>query len=177
MTRTWRLGRLVAVIAALVVAAPGASRPAAQSAGAAPADVRALLEGTWRLDEWHLNGQILKPPVADGLWSNHDGVVMFMLHRQTSDTAESTMGYGLYQMDAQSWGYRYTRRETTTGAPGGPGKVTISKPEPEMRMFKMRREGAKIILEGAPGDHREYEGPYFTFFNKGQIVRRWRKVQ
>jgi hypothetical protein len=139
-------------------------------------ELRAALEGTWRLDEWHLNGQVLRAPQADGWWSNHDGVVLFLLHRKDAATAESTMGYGVYQMDADTWGYRYLRRETSTGPVEGPVKVSVTEPPPDMRSFKIRRVGAKVVLEGAGEDRREYEGPFFTLFQKGQIVRRWRRV-
>jgi len=143
----------------------------------APPELRAALEGTWQLDEWHVNGQVLKPPEADGRWSNRDGVVLFLLHRNGADTAESTMGYGVYQMDADTWGYRYLRMETSTGPRGGPAQVTVSRPPPDMRSFKVGRVGSKVVLEGVGGDRREYEGPFFTLFQKGQIVRRWRRVQ
>jgi hypothetical protein len=44
-----------------------------------------------------------------------------------------------------------------------------------MRWFKIRREPGKVVLE-ADDDRREYEGPFFTFMQKGQIIRKWRRV-
>jgi hypothetical protein len=142
----------------------------------APPALRAALEGTWQLEEWHVNGQVLRPPEADGRWSNRDGVVLFLLHRNNTETAESTMGYGVYQMDAEIWAYRYLHMETATGPPAGPAQVSVSRPSPNMRTFKVSQTGSKVVLEGVGGDRREYEGPFFTFFQKGQIVRRWRRV-
>jgi hypothetical protein len=55
-------------------------------------------------------------------------------------------------------------------------KLAVSQPPPEMRSFKIRRAPGKVILEGAGDDRREYEGPFFTFTQKGQIVRRWRRI-
>ncbi len=154
------------------------TQPAAQ--GRAPADVRAALEGTWQLEEWHVGGQVLKPPVVDGRWSNRDGAVLFMLHR--TDTSESSMGYGMYAMDDKTWGYRYLRMQRTAGPLGGPVSITIPAQAPEMRSFAIRREPGssagskeKIVLD-APGDRREYEGPFFTLIQKGQIVRKWRRM-
>src|SRR5687768_11161318 len=95
-----------------------AQRSSAALQSAVPADLRASLEGTWQLEEWHVDGQILRPPQADGRWSLHDGVVMFMLHR--ADRAESSGGYGVYRMDATTWSYGYTRMQRTTGELGGP---------------------------------------------------------
>lgn len=169
---TGRLASTALIACALSAQLPG---PAAQTP--APADVRAAVEGTWQLEEWHVGGQVLKPPMVDGRWSNHDGAVLFMLHR--TDTSESTMGYGIYQMDDKTWSYRYFRMQSTAGPMGGPVTVSIPKQAPEMRSFAIKREpggaAGKIVLE-APGDRREYEGPYFTLIQKGQIVRKWRRV-
>jgi hypothetical protein len=175
MSTRWRIRLRPVLPLAIVVLTLAVQHPAALAP--APPDLRAILEGTWQLDEWHLNGEVLKPPQADARWSNHDGVALFLIHRETGGTAESTMGYGVYEMDAENWSYRYTHMQTTIGPPGGPAKITVTKPPPQMRTFKIERSGSKVILRGAGGDHREYEGPYFTFFQKGQIVRRWRKIQ
>lgn len=173
---TLSLPRGALIVASIVLLLPALHPSRAVAQRPAPPDLRAALEGTWQLEEWHVNGEVLKPPQADGRWSNRDGVVLFLLHRKNADTAESTMGYGVYRMDAETWGYRYFRRETTVGPLAGPAKVTVAQPAPEMRSFTIRRAGAKVVLEGADEDRREYEGPFFTLFQKGQIVRRWRRV-
>jgi len=168
-----RFRGVLAAAATLILALHGSSALAQKPA---PADLRSALEGTWQLEEWHLNGEVLKPPQANGYWSNHDGVVLFLLHRKSGETAESTMGYGVYKMDAEAWGYRYLRMERSIGPVGGPATVTISPPAADMRSFKVSRVGGKVVLEGANEDRREYEGPFFTFYQKGQMVRRWRRV-
>jgi hypothetical protein len=173
MNRPMRLFYILsAAAAASILLGAGGSITSAQSP--APADLRAALEGTWQLEEWHVDGKVLRPPQADGRWSNHDGVVLFVLHR--ADTAESTTGYGVYEMTADTWGYRYTRTQTTSGPLGGPFKFNVAQPAQTMRSFKIRREPGKVILEGAGEDRREYEGPFFTFMQKGQITRKWRRV-
>jgi hypothetical protein len=138
----------------------------------APAELRAVFEGTWQLDEWHINGQILRPPQVDGRWSNHDGVVMVAFFR--ADTGEFTANYGVYEITADTWSYRYTQR--TTPQRDGPPRVAIQEPPAEMRPFKITRAPGKVILEGAGEDRREYEGPYFTFMQGGRIVRKWKRV-
>lgn len=163
---------------ALVLTMAGERPSGVAGQDAAPADLRAALEGTWQLEEWHVDGQVLKPPQADGRWSNHDGVVLFMLHRATGTDAYSTMGYGLYEMDARTWSYRYTRMETSTGPVGGPANVSVTQPPAEMRSFTISRQGGKVILENADGtDRREYEDPSFTLIQRGQVVRKWRRVE
>jgi len=169
-----RLNRRAGLLVACLFLAGDAGPSGASAQGAAQADLRAAVEGTWQLEEWHVDGQVLRPPQADGRWSNRDGVVLFMLHR--ADSAQSNVGYGIYTMTADTWGYRYLRMQNTTGPLEGPVKIAISQPPPEMRWFKVRRAAGKVILEGAGEDRREYEGPFFTLIQKGQIVRKWRRV-
>jgi hypothetical protein len=164
----------VAAAAILMLFAAGASARSAQGGASAPSDLRAAFEGTWQLEEWHTGGQVLRPPQADGRWSNRDGVVLFTLHR--TGTAESNMGWGVYEMTADTWGYRYIHSQTTSGPAGGPFMVNVTKPGPDMRWFKIVREPGKVVLLGAGDDRREYEGPFFTFLQKGQIIRKWRRV-
>jgi len=155
----------------LVLAVPQSS---ASPQHPVPADLRAALEGTWQLDEWHADGKVLKPPQADGRWSLHDGVVIFLLHR--SDSAESSMGYGEYKMDAGTWAYRYTRMQRTSGPLGGPAAISATPPG-EFRSFAIKRgPGGKVTLDSPDAQH-EYDGPFFTLRQKGQIVRKWRRIQ
>ena len=114
---------------------------------------------------------------SDGRWSNHDGVVLFMLQRTTADSAFSQYGYGTYQLDARTWSYDYSRIESLSGAIGGPAHVTTDRRD--SRSFSVSRKGRKIILTfaGRDDDRREYDGPFFTYIQDGQVVRKWRRVR
>lgn len=81
---------------ALVIASPS---PAAAQAGVVPEEVRAVVEGTWELVEWHVGDRVLRPPEMEGRWMVHDGLVMATQHRDGQDGFESTAGYGTY-----TWG-------------------------------------------------------------------------
>ena len=83
MIRLSRRAGLLAVTAAVSIVL-GVDPSGTSAQGPAPADLRAAVEGTWQLEEWHVDGQVLRPPQADGRWSNRDGVVLFMLHRADS---------------------------------------------------------------------------------------------
>ena len=171
MTEKWRSARVPAIVAVVLLVAAGQRSSAAQPGP--PAGVRAMFEGTWQLEEWHVDGQILKPPQANGRWSLRDGVVLFMLHR--ADTSESAAGYGEYRLDATSWGYRYMRMQRTAGPVGGPVTVSVSPPEPAMRAFTIKQEPGKVVFENADSQH-EYDGTFFTLRQRGQLVRKWRRV-
>lgn len=132
-----------------------------------------MLEGTWQLEEWHLDGSVLRPPQANGRWSLRDGVVLFVLHR--SDTSDASVGYGEYRMDATTWGYRYLRMQRATGPLAGPVTVTVSPPETAMRVFTIKREPGKVVLD-SPGAQHEYDGTFFTLRQRGKLVRKWRRI-
>ena len=60
---------------------PDRSAASATAQTTAPAELRAVLEGTWELEEWHAEGEIMRPPQMTGRWMVHDGVVMAIRHR------------------------------------------------------------------------------------------------
>ncbi|MDP7693470.1 MAG: hypothetical protein QGG89_16655, partial [Vicinamibacterales bacterium] len=84
---TW----VAAVVATLGVTAHPARLVAQDSQP--PAEVRAVIEGTWELIEWHVDGRVLRPPEMDGRWMVYDGLVMATRHREGPDGFESTAGY------------------------------------------------------------------------------------
>ncbi len=173
MRRTTRLiGRcsLVLVLGSLCLATP--LRGAAEQAEA-PAELRSALEGTWELVEWHIDGEVFRPPEVGGRWSNNAGVVIATFHRDTAGGFESFVGYGTYEMDASNWSYTYERIETARGPSVGDATVNVGSGEP--RRFTIVREGDAIVLEGT-NDRREYADGYFSFMPNGRLLRKYRKV-
>lgn len=79
-------------------------------------------------------------------------------------------------MDATTWRYGYERMQRTRGLLGGPVTFSVSQPASVLRPFTIRRgPGGKVTLEDAESQH-EYDGPFFTLRQKGQIVRKWRRI-
>jgi hypothetical protein len=140
----------------------------------APADVRALIEGSWQLEEWHLDGHVLRPPEIGGRRNDRDGVVVAIYQRSGPRGFESFAGYGTYRMDASSWTYGYERIENARGTSAADAKVTIT--QMAQTTYKLYREGAKIVVE-RPNDRREYEGDTFTFISNGKILRKYIRVR
>ena len=151
--------------------------PIAQSG--TPADFRSVLEGTWTLEEWHVDGVIMRPPEMTGRWMVHDGIVMAVRHRNGPKNFESTAAYGEYQITADEWIYGYERSEDTLGPTAAEAKmsVRVTKPVP-MQTWKIVRRGPIVILEREKGLRWEFDGPDFTLFSpNGQVLRKYRKVQ
>ena len=148
--------------------------------GQPPPEVRAVIEGTWELIEWHVGDEVLQPPAMEGRWMVHDGLVMATRHRNGPDDFESTAGYGAYRWGPTTWTYGYERSEDLHGpSPDDVElRVTGSKPIP-MRTFEITRDGDMIILDGELLRW-EYDIPDHTFVLKrttGEIIRKYRRVR
>ncbi len=174
MKRQRRTHRWVWTVGAAALLSSAAPSHVVAQAPASP-EVRATLEGTWELVEWHHEGEVLRPPEIGGIWSNHDGVVLVNLHRFADGSFQQTASYGTYQMDATTWSYRYDRRLSATGISPEDATVTVTTGLEE-RSFTITRDGDTVFLD-RPHDHREYDGRYFRFMPEGQILRVWRKVE
>jgi hypothetical protein len=169
--------RSVALVALFVHTLAG---PASAQNGSsqAPADIRAILEGTWNLVEWHADGTIMRPPEMTGRWMVHDGVVMAIRHRDGPKSFESTAAWGEYRITATEWIYGYERSEDSAGPTAAESKmrVRVTKPVP-MLAWTIRREGSKLFLERPKSIRWEFDGPWFTLYAAdGSILRKYQKV-
>ena len=172
MTRqphVWLLG------VALLIASPPST--AAQT-GQVPDEVRAVVEGTWELVEWHVGDRVLRPPETEGRWMVHDGLVMATRHRDGHDGFESTAGYGTYTWGPTTWTYGYDRSADRRGptADDAPLRVTVI----PQRTFAITREGDHLILEDADHTLRwDYDIPGRTFLLMGRdrrVIRKYKRV-
>ena len=154
--------------------APGAAQDEAP-----PADVRAVIEGTWELVEWHVGDRVLRPPEMEGRWMVHDGLVMATRHRDGPDDFESTAGYGEYRWGPMTWTYGYERSEDLRGSSPDDVELTVTGSDPiRMRTFRISREGDMLVLDGETLRW-EYDVPGRTFLletSGGRPIRRYRKV-
>lgn len=169
----------VQVAAALVAAAVLGAQPAAGQTSAPPADVRAVIEGTWELVEWHVGDRVLRPPDMEGRWMVHDGLVMAIRHRNGPDDFESTAGYGEYRWGPMTWTYGYERSEDLRGPSPGEADLTVTGSDPiRMRTFRIARQGDLLVLDGETLRW-EYDVPGRTFVLKtsgGRTIRKYRRV-
>ena len=170
---------VVLVAACIAAASGGHAAPAAAQEGAPPADVRAVIEGTWELVEWHVGDRVLRPPEMEGRWMVHDGLVMATRHRNGPDDFESTAGYGEYRWGPMTWTYGYERSEDLRGPSPEDVELTVTGSNPiRMRTFRISRDGDMLVLDGETLRW-EYDVPGRTFLLKtsgGRPIRRYRKV-
>ena len=142
---------------------------------AAPADIVALIDGTFELVEWHEKGQILRPPEIGGFWSSYDGIVFVTFHRNSPGRFSTLTSYGTYETTATGWKYQYQRTTTANGE--SPEKATVSvRTGLPAQSFTITREGGMIKVRG--NDYREYDANEFRYSPKeGQLLRVYRRVK
>ncbi len=170
--------RTLAVAGTSAAATADIQTASSGSAQTAPTDVGSVLEGTWDLEEWHAEGQIMRPPQMTGRWMVHDGVVMAVRHRDGPKSFESTAAYGEYRITATEWIYGYARSEDMTGPTASEARmrVRVTVPVP-MVAWKIKREGSKVILEREKSIRWEFDGPVFNLFGAdGQLIRKYRRL-
>lgn len=167
-----------AVVAVTLTAALGSTPLHAQDR-IPPAEVRAVIEGTWELTEWHVGDVVVRPPEMEGRWMVHDGHVMAIRHRNGPDDYHSTAGYGEYRWGPDTWTYGYERQEDWRGPTPDSAELALSGSIPiGMREHRIRRDGNMLILE-SDALRWEYDIPGRTFLllgATGQPIRRYRKV-
>ena len=169
---------VLAALGLAAAAALGADRAVAQDL-APPAEVRAVIEGTWELVEWHVGDLVLRPPEMEGRWMVHDGLVMATRHRNGPNDFESTAGYGEYRWGPMTWTYGYERSEDLRGPSPDDARLTVTGSDPiRMSTFRISREGDMLVLDGERLRW-EYDVPGRTFLLKtsgGRPIRKYRKI-
>ena len=163
------------LVKALVVAAVCSVNPAAAE-DVSPAAIRQAIEGTWVLQEWDIDGSVVKAPEASGRLSLHDNIIIIMGTGDYFGQTRSFYGYGTYAVDGSTWSYAYDAytfiRETSS-------KTSISKEIPwdGMRLFKARSEAGKVVLE-YQGGHAQIvlSGDDFQYIESGRLIRRWTRI-
>lgn len=138
-------------------------------------EVQSLVEGTWELTEWQVGDETLRPPQASGLWSLHDGRVLFSVRRSNTDRAVSMLGSGTYAVDGDGFRYGYDRLTTVTEITGSPAIVSSS--DIAMGGFGARREPGAVVLEREDGSRAlRVTDESMTCLESERAVRIYRRV-
>ena len=138
---------------------------------------RTLIEGVYALQEWHKDGQILRPPQVDGRFVLLHGSVVWLMHNRTQEINQTTnASFGSYALDAARFSYWYDDPSTFVRTASG---ITVSHdpPWPGVRTFDVKREGDAVRLR-SPDHQQEFlftkEG--LTLSDGGKVLRVWRRM-
>src|SRR5882724_5011589 len=70
--------------------------------------LKAGIEGVYVLQEWHQNGEILRPPVIDGRAVLLNNRLMFIVHDRAQESNKTTIaGYATYILEPGKFSYSY----------------------------------------------------------------------
>lgn len=190
MTDSHRAGYLVPMVIVSMFALLAPPTEAVAQDGRPPKHIRTVIEGTWRLVEWHSGGEVVRPPDMEGLWMVYDGHVMATRHRTKPagpSAFESTAGYGSYRWGPMTWSYGYERSEDLRGASDRAAELTVTHELPGMRSYDLTIEGGFLVLRDVRGTGLRWDydlgnntfvlGPMDEEGELRQVMRKYRRVE
>lgn len=139
---------------------------------------RARIEGVYSLQEWHLGGEIVRPPLVDGRFVLLDGAVITVLHNKVKEASQTTIAsYGSYLLDSATFAYRY---DDTTVLVQTDAAATVSRKLPweGMRTFALSSESNAVRLRSRNGQQEFLFTPdgLLTYSENGKVQRVWQRV-
>ena len=98
---------------------------ASAASAASIAELRAAIDGVYTLEEWHIDGQVLRPPQVDGRFVLMHGTVMTVLLNDAQELNRTSNAlFGTYVLDETSFSYGY---DTRSGFTQTPSTTTVSR--------------------------------------------------
>ena len=145
---------LVAISLASFVAAVQAQEPTVEA-------IKARIEGVYVLQEWHRNGEVVRPPLVDGRTVLLNGRILYISHDRAQEKNKRTIaGFGTYLIEPGKFSYSYESQSWITETPSG---VTVSE--------KLLFEGVRtftVTIENNEVHFRATNGPQeFRFTSEG----------
>ena len=139
-------------------------------------EVKAKVEGTWILEEWHIKGQAVHPPKVEARFIVHDNALELIMLNRAGEKPWSWYGYGKYTLDASTFSMGVDEAaffiESTSG-------ITVSHKLPweGMKSFGIGPENNQLHM-GPSDDNREMivDGNTLIYKKDGKIVRTYRRA-
>jgi hypothetical protein len=140
-------------------------------------EVKAKVEATWILEEWHMKGEAVSPPKVDGRFIIHDNAIVLILINRAGEGVWSYYGYGKYTLDASTFSMGFDEVSMFTESTSG---TTVSRKltwDGQIKSFEINMENNQLHLRCADiGYHLIVEGDTLIFKRKGEIARIYRRA-
>lgn len=141
-----------------------------------PKEVKAKVEGTWILEEWHIKGQVVTPPKVEARFIVHDNAIELLMLNRAVKKPWWWYGYGKYTLDASAFSMAFDKAaffvESTSG-------ITASHKLPweGMKPFRISMENNQLRM-GPSDDNREFivDGNTLIYKEGGKIARIYRRA-
>jgi hypothetical protein len=123
---------------------------------ASVAELKAVVEGVYILDEWHNDGKIFRPPQVEARTVLMNGSIVYLSVNKMEDANQITSAnFGVYTLQADSFGYRYDNRSVFTQTPNNI-TVTHAPAWEGMRNFSVTQEGDSVRFQSRSADQAEF---------------------
>ena len=139
-------------------------------------EVKAKVEATWILEEWHMKGEVVRPPKVDGRFIAHDNTCVVILLNRAAEGTSSYYTYGKYTLDASTFSMQFDEtsffKESTSG-------ITVSRKltfDGKMKSFAISTENNKLQMQADDGTEILVDGDTLIFGKNGKITRIWRRA-
>ena len=152
---------------------------------AAPAAIEAQvarpgvsIEASWRLLEWRIGTETLRPPFVDGLWVVRDGRIVLQLHRAGRDSVLDRFASGHYTVAKATFTYAYDQGLDVTRHAGGTVSARDTIPFSGTRGFRETHTREATEYKSADGQAiLLVRGDTLVYSEQGVIVRRWLRAR
>ena len=139
-------------------------------------EVKSKVEATWILEEWHMKGEVVRPPKVDGRFIVHDNTCVTILLNRAVEEPWSYYTYGKYAWDASTFSMQFV--ETSFFKESASGIIVRRKLtfDGKMKSFAISTENNKLQMRADDGTEIIVDGDTLIYGSKGKITRIWRRA-
>lgn len=171
MTRFARFTVIRDALMCLAFAAPAVIEAQGARSGAP-------IEATWRLLEWRIGTDTLRPPFVDGLWVVRDGRIVIQLRRTVRDSVVDRFANGHSTITNGTFTYAYDRGLDVTRHAAGMATARDTLPFSGTRTFRETRTRNTTEYKTADGQSiLLVRGDTLLYSEQGVFVRRWLRAR
>jgi hypothetical protein len=109
-------------------------------------EVKEEVEATWILEEWHMKGEVVRPPKVEGRFVIRDNSVVLILLNRAGESPWSYYGHGNYILDASTFTMGFEETSFFKEAPSG---ITVSREllwDGKMQSFVISKENSQLHM-------------------------------
>jgi hypothetical protein len=144
---------------------------------ASVAEIKATIDGTYILEEWHTDAGVFRPPQVEGRLAYLNGAVVTILINKMQEGQQVTVAeFGVYELRAGSFSYRYDNASTFTQTTNTIN-VSHALPWQGMRDFDVTQDGATVRLQSRTAEQAEFmiDAEGMRYSSGGKLLRVWRR--
>jgi hypothetical protein len=139
-------------------------------------EVKSKVESVWILEEWHMKGEIVRPPKVDGRFIVHDNTCVNILLNRAVAEPWSYYTYGNYTWDDSTFAMQFIEtsffKESASGITSS-HKLTF---DGKRKSFAISTKNNKVEMRADDGTEIIVDGDTLIYGSKGKITRVWRRA-